>query len=51
MNHNLILGLSCALISVIPPSVGVIGLAEYVRTHPILTFTVEDPDYIPEDVE
>jgi hypothetical protein len=29
----------------------VIGLAEYVRTHPIPTFTVEDPDYIPEDVE
>jgi hypothetical protein len=51
MNHNLILGLSCALISVITPSVGVIGLAEYVCTHPILTFTVEYPDYIPEDVE
>jgi hypothetical protein len=39
------------LILLYPPSVGVIGLAEYVRTHPILTFTVEDPDYIPEDVE
>jgi hypothetical protein len=51
MNHNLILGLSCAFNPVIPPSVGVIGLAEYVRTHPILTFIVEDPDYIPEDVE
>jgi hypothetical protein len=33
------------------PSAGVIGLAEYVCTHPILTFIVEDPDYIPEDVE
>jgi hypothetical protein len=33
------------------PSVGVIGLAEYVCTHPILTFTVEDPDYVPEDNE
>jgi hypothetical protein len=51
MNHNLILGLSCALNSLIPPSVGVIGLAEYVCTHPILTFTVEDPDYVPEDNE
>jgi hypothetical protein len=29
----------------------VIGLAEYVCTHPILTFTVEDPDYAPEDIE
>jgi hypothetical protein len=38
MTHNLILGLSCASISVITPSVGVIGLAEYVCTHPILTF-------------
>jgi hypothetical protein len=51
MNHNLTLGLSCALNSVIPPSVGVIGLAEYVCTHPFLTFTVEDPDYVPEDNE
>jgi hypothetical protein len=51
MNHNLILGLSCALNPDIPPSVGVIGLAEYVCNHPILTFTVEDPDYIPEDIE
>jgi hypothetical protein len=51
MNHNLTLGLSCALNSVIPPYVGVIGLAEYVCTHPFLTFTVEDPDYVPEDIE
>jgi hypothetical protein len=51
MNHNLILGLSCAFSSVITPSAGVIRLAEYARTHPILTSTVEDPDYIPEDVE
>ena len=32
------------------PSVGVIGLAEYVCTHPIL-FTEEDLDFVPEDVE
>jgi hypothetical protein len=51
MNHNFILGLSCAFNPVMSPSVGVVGLAEYVRTHPVLTFTVEDPDYIPEDVE
>jgi hypothetical protein len=51
MNHNLILGLSFAFTSDITPSVGVNGLAEYVRTHPILTSTVEDPDYTPEDVE
>jgi hypothetical protein len=38
-------------LSLLFPSAGVIGLAEYVRTHPIPTFTVEDPDYIPEDVE
>jgi hypothetical protein len=39
MNPNLILGLSYALISVIhPPPVGVIGLAEYICTHPTLTF-------------
>jgi hypothetical protein len=37
MNPNLILGLSCALISDIFPPVGVIGLAEYICTHPILT--------------
>jgi hypothetical protein len=51
MNHNLILGLSCALISVIPPSVGVIGLAEYVVLTQFLLLTAEDPDYLPEDVE
>jgi hypothetical protein len=51
MNYNLVLGLSCTLNSVIPPSVGVIGFAEYVCTHPFLTFTVEDPDYVPEDNE
>jgi hypothetical protein len=37
MNRNLILGLSCALNSIIPP-LGVIGLAEYVRTHPLSYF-------------
>jgi hypothetical protein len=51
MNRNFILGLFCAFNPVMSPSVGVNGLAEYVRTHPVLTFTVEDPDYIPEDVE
>jgi hypothetical protein len=51
MNHNLILGLSCAYDYCYTPSVGVIGLAEYVCTHPIITFTVEDPDYVPEDNE
>jgi hypothetical protein len=51
MNHNLILGLSCALISVISPSVGMIGLAEYVVLTPLLLFTAEDPEYLPEDVE
>ena len=38
--------------SVYIPSVGVVGLAEYVRTHPIPNFfSEEDPDYVPEDVE
>ena len=37
--------------SVYTPSVGVVGLAEYVCTHPCLIFTEEDPDFIPEDVE
>ena len=37
--------------SVYTPSVGVVGLAEYVRTHPFfLIFTEEDPDFVPEDV-
>ena len=35
----------------IPPSVGVVGLAEYVCTHPCLIFIEKDPDFIPEDVE
>ena len=35
----------------IPPSVGEVGLAEYVCTHLILNFTEEDPDFVPEDVE
>jgi hypothetical protein len=51
MNCNSILGISYAFNSVITPLRGVIGLAEYVCTHPTLTFTVEDPDYIPEDNE
>jgi hypothetical protein len=45
MNHNRILGSFRALISDLPPR------AECVRTYPILTFTVEDPDYLPEDNE
>ena len=51
LNPSLILGLSCALYSVYTPSVGVVGLTEYVCTHPCLIFTEEDPDFIPEDVE
>ena len=35
----------------IPPPVGVVGLAEYVCTHPILFFTEEDPDFVPDNVE
>ena len=38
VNLNLILELPCALYSVYTPSVGVVGLAEYVCTHPILNF-------------
>ena len=33
------------------PSVGVVGLAEYVVLTPFLIFIEEDPDFIPEDVE
>ena len=51
INLNLVLELSCALYSVYSPSVGAVGLAEYVCTHPILNFSEEDPDYVPEDVE
>jgi hypothetical protein len=37
----------------ISPSVGGVGLVEYVFAHPCLTncFSEEDPDCIPEDVE
>ena len=38
VNLNLILDLPCALYSVYTPSVGVVGLAEYVCTHHILYF-------------
>ena len=38
VNLNLILELPCALYSVYSPSVCVVGLAEYVCTHPILYF-------------
>ena len=37
--------------SVYTPSVGVVGLAEYVVLTPYLIFTEEDPDFVPEDVE
>ena len=51
LNPSLILDLPCALYSVYTPSVGVVALAEYVCTHPILNFYKEDPDFVPEDVE
>ena len=52
INPNLILDFTqCMLFCLYSPSVGVVGLAEYVCTHPILTFPEEDPDYIPEDNE
>ena len=51
LNPSLILDLPCALYSAYTPSVGVVGLAEYVCTHPFLIFTEEDPDFVPEDVE
>ena len=37
--------------SVLSPSVGGVGLAEYVVLTPYLIFTEEDPDLVPEDVE
>ena len=37
--------------SVYTPSVGVVGLAEYVCTHPCSIFIEEDPEFIPEDIE
>ena len=44
--------LALSLYSVYTPSVGVVGLADYVCTHPLfLIFTEEDPDFVPEDVE
>ena len=51
LNRNIILDLPMHIILIITPSVGVIGLAEYVCTHPTLTFTEEDPDFVPGDVE
>ena len=38
VNLNLILELPCVLYSIISPSVGVVGLVEYVCTHSILIF-------------
>ena len=37
--------------SVLSPSVGGVGLAEYICTDPYLIFTEKDPEFIPEDVE
>ena len=38
--------------SVYIPSVGVVGLAEYICTHPIYVVdSEEDPDFVVEDVE
>ena len=51
LNLSLTLDLPCAYILFIPPSVGVVELAEYVCTHPCLIFTEEDSDFIPEDIE
>ena len=52
LNSSLILDLPCALYSVYTPSVGVVGLAEYVCTHPILNFyRGRYPDFVLEDVE
>ena len=51
LNPNLILDSSCAYILFIPPSVGVVGLAEYVGTHTCLIFIEHDPEFVPEDVE
>ena len=52
LNPSLILDLLCALYSVYTPSMGVVGLAEYVCNHLFfLIFTEEDPDFVPEDVE
>ena len=51
LNLSLTLDLPYAYILFIPPSVGVVGLTEYVCTHPCLISTGEDPNFIPEDVE
>ena len=48
LNLSLTLDLPCAYILFIPPSVGVVELAEYV---PLLIFTEEYPNFVPEDVE
>jgi hypothetical protein len=52
------LTLACSLIYhvhdlLISPSVGGVGLVEYVRAHSCLTncFSEEDPNFIPEHVE
>ena len=50
LNRNLILDYLCILFCY-NPSVGVIGLAEYICTHPLLLFTEEDPDFVPGDAE
>ena len=51
LNPSIILDLPCALYSVYTPSVGVVGLAEYVVLTPFLIFIEEDTYFVPEDVE
>ena len=51
VNLNLTLELPYAYYSAYTPSVSMVGLAEYVCTHPIIYFTEEDPDFVPDDVE
>ena len=51
LNPSLILDSFCAYILFIPPSVGMVGLAEYGGTHPSLIFTEQDSEFVPEDVE
>ena len=51
LSRNLILDLPMHIFCYTPPSVGVVGLAVYVCTHPIFLLTEEDPDFVPDDAE
>jgi hypothetical protein len=52
MNLFLILDIYLVQILILSPSVGVVGLVEYFCTHPCyLCCSVEDPDFIAEDIE